>query len=99
MRYYMPKLTVFYQQRNVSRDFVRRVKSELFNLGPTTIQVSDPEITITSDRRAAITRFRKDYDVGGTRGRRRGAVLQELKWVHTDAGWKIVSERDAKVLD
>jgi hypothetical protein len=99
MRSYMPRLTVFYQQRNVSRDLVRRVKSELFNLGPTTIQVSDPEITITNDRRAAVTRFRKDYDVGGTRGRRRGAVLQELKWVHTDNGWKIVSERDAKVLE
>jgi len=95
----MPRLTVFYQQRNVSRDLVRRVKSELFNLGPTTIQVSDPEITITNDRRAAVTRFRKDYDVGGTRGRRRGAVVQELKWVHTDNGWKIVSERDAKVLE
>jgi hypothetical protein len=99
MRLYMPRLQVFYQQRNVSRDFVRRVKSELFALGPTTIQVRNPEIRITSDRRAATSRFRKDYDVGSTRGRRRGAVLQELKWVHTDSGWKIVSERDAKVLE
>jgi hypothetical protein len=99
MRFYMPRLTVFYQQRNVSRDLVRRVKSELFALGPATIQVRDPEITVTKDRRAATTRFRKDYDVGGSRGRRRGAVLQELKWVHSDQGWKIVSERDAKVLE
>jgi hypothetical protein len=99
MRSYMPRLSVFYQQRNVSRDLVRRVKSELFALGPATIQVRDPEITVTKDRRAATTRFRKDYDVGSTRGRRRGAVLQELKWVHTDNGWKIVSERDAKVLE
>ncbi|MDQ6893782.1 MAG: hypothetical protein M3167_14010 [Acidobacteriota bacterium] len=99
MRSYMPRLTVFYQQRNVSRDLVRRVKSELFALGPATIQMGDPEITVTKDRRAATTRFRKDYDVGSTRGRRRGAVLQELKWVHSDQGWKIVSERDAKVLE
>jgi len=99
MRSYMPRLTVFYQQRNVSRDLVRRVKSELFALGPATIQVRDPEITVTKDRRAATTRFRKDYDVGGSRGRRRGAVLQELKWVHSDRGWKIVSERDEKVLE
>jgi hypothetical protein len=99
MRSYMPRLSVFYQQRNVSRDLVRRVKTELFALGPSTIQVRDPEITVTKDRRAATTRFRKDYDVGSTRGRRRGAVVQELKWIRTDAGWKIVSERDAKVLE
>jgi hypothetical protein len=99
MRAYMPRLTVFYQQRNVSRDLVRRVKTELFALGPATIQVRDPEIIVTKDRRAATTRFRKDYDVGSNRGRRRGAVLQELKWIRTDAGWKIVSERDARVLE
>jgi hypothetical protein len=99
MRSYMPRLSVFYQQRNVSRDLVRREKSALFALGPATIQVRGPEITVTKDRRAATTRFRKDYDVGGTRGRRRGSVLQELKWVHSDQGWKIVSERDEKVLE
>ena len=44
-------------------------------------------------------RFRKSYVLGGPRGERRGAVLQELRWVLTADGWKILSERDAKVLE
>ncbi len=99
MRFYMPRLSTFYLERSVSRDTVRRVKSQLFALGPVSVHAGEPQITLTEDGRAATMRFRKSYALGGPRGERRGAVLQELRWVLTADGWKILSERDAKVLE
>ncbi|MEO8432445.1 MAG: hypothetical protein ABI592_13115 [Acidobacteriota bacterium] len=99
MRFYMPRLSTFYLERSVSRDTVRRVKSQLFALGPVSVHAGEPQITLTEDGRAATMRFRKSYVLGGPNGERRGAVLQELRWVMTGEGWKIISERDAKVLD
>jgi hypothetical protein len=44
-------------------------------------------------------RFRKKYAIsGGGVGERRGEVLQELRWQRTPDGWKIVGERDLRVL-
>jgi hypothetical protein len=39
-------------------------------------------------------RFRKRYRIGA----RGGEVLQELRWRRTPSGWKIVGERDLRVL-
>jgi hypothetical protein len=43
-------------------------------------------------------RFRKKYAIAGGDGERRGEVLQELRWQRTREGWKIVSERDLRVI-
>ena len=45
-------------------------------------------------------RFRKRYQIGGSPGSsaRTGEVLQELRWRRTPGGWKIVGERDVRVL-
>jgi hypothetical protein len=39
-------------------------------------------------------RFRKRYRID----ERGGEVLQELRWRRTDSGWRIVSERDLRVI-
>ena len=44
-------------------------------------------------------RFRKKYAIEGGGEDRHGEVLQELRWERTDDGWKIVSERDLRVID
>ena len=43
-------------------------------------------------------RFRKRYVIRGERLNRRGEVEQELRWTETDDGWRIVSERDVRVI-
>jgi hypothetical protein len=43
-------------------------------------------------------RFRKRFLVSGPRLNRRGEVEHELRWAATDGGWRIVSERDLRVL-
>ncbi len=42
-------------------------------------------------------RFRKRYNIEGIRNSR-GEVLQELRWAKTDEGWKIIGERDVRVI-
>jgi hypothetical protein len=99
MRFYMPRVSTFYLARNVSRDSVRREKARLFGAGAVHVRAGEPEIEPTPDGRSATVRFRKRYVVAGPRnGERRGEVLQEMRWVRTPEGWRIVSERDAKVL-
>lgn len=45
-----------------------------------------------------MTRFRKRYVIDGPVIRRRGEVVQELRWTRMADGWRIVAERDAEVL-
>jgi hypothetical protein len=42
--------------------------------------------------------FRKTYVIEGKVSRRTGQVLQELRWMKEMDGWKIVSERDLRVI-
>ena len=53
---------------------------------------------MSRDGRTAVMRFRKRYQITGGEGARSGEVLQELRWRRTDGGWRIVSERDLRVL-
>jgi hypothetical protein len=53
---------------------------------------------MSRDGRTAVMRFRKRYQITGGEGVRSGEVLQELRWRRTDGGWRIVSERDLRVL-
>jgi hypothetical protein len=62
------------------------------------IGVSTPTVELGEDGLTAVTRFRKRYVIEGPSVRRRGEVLQELRWNRTAAGWVIVGERDARVL-
>ena len=68
--------------------------------GATRLDIStDTPITeLIDDGAGAVSRFRKRYVIEGRSVRRRGEVVQELRWTRTPEGWRIVSERDAEVL-
>jgi ketosteroid isomerase-like protein len=99
MAFYMPQVRAFYLTRNVSNSVVRAEKAQAFR-DADVIQVSteEPEIIFPGDARIAIMRFRKRYVTKVRARERRGEVIQELRWQRTDDGWRIISERDIKVI-
>ncbi len=58
----------------------------------------EPQLTFAQDGHTATTLFRKSYSRGDSARPQSGEVLQELIWRKTDHGWKIISERDLRVL-
>jgi ketosteroid isomerase-like protein len=95
MKFYAPNVEAFYLSRNASREAVREEKSRLFSQARAVeVSASEPEIRLSSDGRKAIMRFRKRYRID----ERGGEVLQELRWRRTDSGWRIVGERDLRVI-
>ena len=99
MNFYAPTVDAFYLSRNASRDAVRAEKSRVFAAARgVNVQAAAPDIRLSRDGRTAVMRFRKRYQITGGAGERSGEVLQELRWRRTPRGWKIVSERDLRVL-
>jgi hypothetical protein len=98
--FYMPKVSAFYRARNVSRDEVLADKARTFEHADL-IDVraeGEPEITIHPNGRIATMRFRKQYAIKSGQQDHHGEVVQELRWRRTGQGWKIISERDVKVI-
>jgi len=99
MSFYAPKLDTFYRRRNVSSSTVRNEKASLFaRAREVNISTSAPEIRYSQNALRASMRFRKVYLIDGGREARRGEVIQELVWRKTKNGWKVVGERDVKVI-
>lgn len=99
MDFYNQKVNAFYLTRNVPREAVRAEKSRVFGrANRIDIRAAAPGIRVSRDGRTATMRFRKKYAIEGGGEDRRGEVLQELRWQRTDDGWKIVSERDLRVI-
>lgn len=97
--FYPPTVEAFYRARNVDRAAVLAEKVHVFGRATVIdLRVGEPDITVEAAGSAATMRFRKRYVIAGPRVNRRGEVLQELRWVKTEPGWQIVSERDVKVL-
>lgn len=95
MQFYAPTVGAFYLARNASRGLVRAEKARAFaSADPVSVQTSEPDIRMGRDGQTAVMRFRKRYRIG----ERAGEVLQELRWRRTPSGWKIVGERDLRVL-
>lgn len=99
MRFYPARVPVYYTWRDVPRAAVREEKIKVFG-GATTLEIATdtPTVTIAADGRSAVTRFRKRFVIEGPVIRRRGEVVQDLRWSRTADGWRIVAERDAEVL-
>ena len=100
MQFYAPTVNAFYLSRNTSREAVRAEKSRVF-AGAESVDVrasSAPDIRLSRDGQTAVMRFRKRYRIKGGVGARSGEVLQELRWRRTPSGWRIVSERDLRVI-
>jgi hypothetical protein len=99
MRFYPSRVPVYYTWRDVPRDAVRAEKVTVFGEATRLLIATDtPTIDLADDGATAVTHFRKRYVIEGPAVRRRGEVLQEMRWERTDDGWVIVSERDARVL-
>ena len=95
MTFYAPNVEAFYLSRNASREAVREEKSRLFaRARAVDVRASEPEIRLSRDGSKAVMRFRKRYQID----ERGGEVLQELRWRRTDSGWRIVGERDLRVI-
>jgi ketosteroid isomerase-like protein len=100
MQFYAPTVSAFYLSRNAPREAVRAEKSRVF-AGADLVDVrasSAPDIRLSRDGQTAVMRFRKRYRIEGGVGARSGEVLQELRWRRTPSGWRIVSERDLRVI-
>jgi serine/threonine protein kinase/ketosteroid isomerase-like protein len=100
MNYYAPKINAFYRTRNASPDAVRAEKRRVFERADQVdIQTGKPQIVVSPDGKSATMRFRKKYLIKEGQRTRNGEVVQELQWVKSGNGWRIVSERDVKVIN
>ena len=100
MKFYGSKVDAFYRARNVSQAFVRADRERLFQRADAIeVKTGAPEISMNGEDGAPTMRFRKSYVVKVDGREHRGEVVQQLQWRRTDDGWKIVSERDIKVLE
>ena len=99
MKFYSSKLEEFYRARNVSQDVVRADRTRLFERADA-IEVSTdaPEISLSGDRRTATMHFSKEYVMRVNGRAHHGKVFQQLRWQQTSEGWKIIGERDIRVL-
>lgn len=99
LKFYSPQMEAFYRARNVSQEVVRADRTRLFERAETLeVSTGAPEITVSGDGRTATMNFTKEYFMKANGRNRRGKVIQQLRWQLTNEGWKIVSERDTKVL-
>jgi ketosteroid isomerase-like protein len=100
MNFYDARLDAFYLSRDASREAVRDEKARVFSRASTIdVRADEPQIDLSADGQTATMRFRKQFNIEGGGGDKRGAVLQELRWRRTNAGWKITSERDLRVVN
>ena len=99
MSFYNSKVNAFYHSQNVSQEFVRADKTRsLKRVDAIEVHANGPEITMSSDNRLATMRFHKTYAVKIDGREHHGETLEWLRWQRTDDGWKIVGERDIRVL-
>lgn len=99
MRFYPSRVPVYYTWRDVPRQAVRDEKVRVFGAATRLeITTDTPTVELADGGRTAVSRFRKRYVIEGPVVRRRGEVLQELRWTRTPEGWRIVVERDAEAL-
>lgn len=99
LSFYGPKMSAFYRSRNTSLSDVRGEKERAFaRADAVDVRAGNPDIKLGPDGQTATMLFRKRYQITGGGEDRRGEVLQELRWRRVGGKWKIVSERDVRVL-
>jgi hypothetical protein len=98
-RFYPERMPVFYLWRDVPKSAVMDEKRRVFEQAETIdIKMEAPQLLVDPGARAGRMYFRKTYVIRGEKLNRAGEVLQELRWEKEMDGWKIVSERDLRVL-
>jgi hypothetical protein len=96
--FYPETMDAFYLWRDVPKPAVLAEKRRVFEQAQTIdIAMEPPQILIDAGAQSARMYFRKTYVIKGKLNRS-GEVLQELRWVKHEDGWRIISERDLRVL-
>ena len=97
--FYPHTMEAFYLWRRVPHSAVLEEKQRVFaSARVIDIRADAPQIIVDAGAKTARMYFRKTYVIEGRRVNRRGEVLQELRWMKHADGWKIISERDIKVI-
>ena len=98
-KFYPERMPVFYLWRDVPKSAVLAEKRRVFEQAATIdIKMEPPQLLVDADGRSGRMYFRKTYVIRGGKLNRVGEVLQELRWEKEMDGWKIVSERDLRVI-
>ena len=98
--FYPEMMDVFYLWHDVPKAAVIAEKRRVFEQARTiNISIDPPQLLVDANARSGRMYFRKTYAIRG-KGKlnRTGEVLQELRWAKQEDGWKIVSERDLRVI-
>ena len=99
MEFYNSKINRYYRTRGASSEAVRAEKARVFGRADTvSVQAGEPSVTLSPDGNQATILFRKRYVIEGDGVERRGEVVQELRWQRVSGQWRIVGERDVKVV-
>jgi hypothetical protein len=99
--FYPERMDVFYLWRDVPKSAVIAEKRRVFERARTiNITMEPPQLLVDPSARSGRMYFRKTYVIAGKEKKlnRTGEVLQELRWVKQADGWKIISERDLRVI-
>jgi hypothetical protein len=97
--FYPERMPVFYLWRDVPKSAVLAEKRRVFEQATTIdIIMEPPQLLVDPSGRTGRMYFRKTYVIKGGKVDRVGEVLQELRWEKEAEGWKIVSERDLRVI-
>jgi hypothetical protein len=99
LSFYRPTMNAFYRRRNVSVAEVGADRARVFERANSiNIQAEAPNIELAPDGRTATMLFRKHYSIAGGGEDRNGEVVQELRWQRVQGKWRIISERDVRVV-
>jgi hypothetical protein len=97
--FYPERMQRFYLWRDTPKSAVLAEKRRVFEQARTIdIRIDAPQLLVDPGGRSGRMYFRKSYAIEGKRNRT-GEVLQELRWEKQADGWKIVSERDLRVIN
>jgi serine/threonine protein kinase len=98
-QFYPAIMDDFYLWRRVPQAAVMAEKQRVFATADVIdIRIGPPEIRFNAEGTEATMQFRKRYVIRGPRLSRQGEVMQQLRWARGDEGWRIVSERDLRVI-
>jgi hypothetical protein len=98
-KFYPERMPAFYLWRDVPKSAVMDEKRRVFAEAATIdIRMEPPQLLVDPGGRTGRMYFRKTYVIRGGKLNRVGEVLQELRWAKEMDGWKIVSERDLRVI-
>ena len=99
LSFYHPTMDAFYTRRNARIDEVRADRARVFeNAHSIDVRAEAPVIRLSRDGQSATMRFLKRYAISGGGEDRAGEVVQELRWQRVKGRWRIISERDVRVL-